>query len=183
MMLNGSLSIPNALKRERPRTTTRTRRPSNGRMARRPAVPIWTGVDSAAAFEAGGHVAGQGVRSLPRGGGLARPLSRLHRRAPAAGDVEAARAAVLARPERPPPDGRGNPDSVAPARSTATGTSPATGDTCSSVGSWSGARRSIASRPRASAPSRRSTRRSPGLSRSWARVSGRRQKLQDYRER
>ena len=43
---------------------------------------------------------GQGVRPLPRGRGLADALSRLLRRAPAAADVEAARAAVLARSER-----------------------------------------------------------------------------------
>ena len=47
----------------------------------------------------------QGVRALPGRRGLARALSRLLRRAHAAADAEAARCAVLARPERPAPHG------------------------------------------------------------------------------
>ena len=52
---------------------------------------------------------GQGVRALSGGRRLARALSRLLRRALPLADAEAARAAVLARPERPPPHGRCDP--------------------------------------------------------------------------
>ena len=108
----------------------------------------------------------QGVRPLPRGRGLARPLSRLLRRAHAAGDAEAARAAVLARPERPAPHGRGDADQLAAAALQTTPRPRATGGTTWSGRSRSGRRPSIASPPTASAPSRRSTRRSRGSSRS-----------------
>ena len=109
---------------------------------------------------------GQGVRALPRGRGLARALSRLLRRAPPAADAEAARPAVLARPERPAPHGCG--DAVpGPARtSTTMRWPPAIGGTSWWSGRRSGRRPSTASPPTASAPSRRSTRRSPGSSRS-----------------
>ena len=62
----------------------------------------------------------QGVRPLPRGRGLADALSRLLRRAHAAIDTGAARPAVLARPERPAPHGRGDAGRVAPAALTIT---------------------------------------------------------------
>ena len=58
MTINQTLSIPNALKRERPETTTRTPRRSSGRLARRRAFPIVGGCASAAVvFKDGGHVA------------------------------------------------------------------------------------------------------------------------------
>ena len=167
MTPNQTLSIPNALKRERPRTTTRTPPRSNGRSARtaRP-FPIGA-VIPAMVFKEGGNVAHrQGVRPLPRGRGLARALSRLLRRAHAAADAEAARRAVLARPERPAPHGRGDAGRSRPLATTTRG-SRATGGTTGFGRSKSGRRRSTASPPRASAPSRRSTRRSPGSSRSW----------------
>ena len=71
----------------------------------------------------------QGVRPLPRGRGLARALSQLLRRAHAAADADAARPAVLARPERPAPHGRGDAGRVAPAALTITPPPRATGGT------------------------------------------------------
>ena len=108
----------------------------------------------------------QGVRALPRGRGLARALSRLLRRAHAAADAEAARPAVLARPERPAPHGRGDAGQLAPAAVRLRRRPRATGGTAGSGRSAPGRRRSTASPPTASAPSRRSTRRSRGSSRS-----------------
>ena len=109
----------------------------------------------------------QGVRPLPRGRGLARALSRLFGRALPAGDVEAARAAVLARSERSAPHGLGDAGRARGRWLTTTPRPRATGGTSWSTRSTSGRRRSTASSPRASAPSRRSTRRSRASSRSW----------------
>ena len=110
MTPNNTLSIVNALKHERPDDYY-----ENTATVEWPLGPVATFPRSeavffaAAVFKDGGHVADrQGVRPLPRGRGLARPLSRLLRRAHAAADAEAARAAILARPERPAPDGRGD---------------------------------------------------------------------------
>ena len=115
MTPNQSLSIPNALKRERPddyyKNTATIEWPlgPDGE-----AFPIEATFYAAVVFKDGGNVADrQGVRPLPRGRGLACPLSRLRRRALAAADAEAARGAVLARPERPAPHGRGDADRVA----------------------------------------------------------------------
>ena len=112
----------------------------------------------------------QGVRPVPGRRGLARPLSRLFGGTLPAGDVEAARAAVLARPGRPAPDGIGDADELAAAgarirlrRDLRQLAAPA-----GQPGARLGARRSTASPPKASPPSRRSTRRSPGSSRSLA---------------
>ena len=97
-----------------PRTTTRTPPPSSGR-----ARPAASRFRSRAASSCGGLQGRrprrhrEGVRPLPCGRGLAGALSRLLRRAFSAADVEAARAAVLARPERPAPHGVG--DAVQPA--------------------------------------------------------------------
>jgi multiple sugar transport system substrate-binding protein len=92
MLPNDTLSVPNALKRERPRGLLREH--CNGRMAgwrRRPAprhlylLPSGRGLQGRRA-----RPPGQGVRALSRGRGLARPLSQFLRRAPAAVDAEAA---------------------------------------------------------------------------------------------
>ena len=88
---------------------------SNGRSARTARLSR-SRVSSVAAvvFKDGRNVERrQGVRALPRGRGLARALSRLRGRAHAAADAEAARGAVLARPERPAPHGRGDADRIA----------------------------------------------------------------------
>ena len=123
---------------------------------------------SAMVFKGGGNVATrQGVRPFPRGRRLACPLSRLLRRTLPAGDVEAARAAVLARPGRPASMAAVMqielaPDALQLRRDLGQLAAPA-----GQQGARSGRRRSTASPPKASAPSRRSTRRSPGSSRSW----------------
>ena len=93
-----------------PRTTTRTRHDRMAGWRRRPALAIRTGFVAATAFKAGGHVplAKEFVRFLV-GEGWLMPLSQLLRRALAAVDAEAARPAVLARSERPPPHGLGDP--------------------------------------------------------------------------
>ena len=170
MTPNATLSIPNALKRERPddyyENAATIEWPD---WRRRPAACHLTAfVMRAVVFKAGGHVAlaKEFVRFLVERG-LARALSRLRRRALPAADAEAARAAVLARPERPAPHGRGHavPDPAALTTLTLGVRRPATRRSVGS-GRTSGARRSTASPPRASAPSRRSTRRSPGSSRS-----------------
>ena len=169
MTPNETLSIPNALKRERPEDYYENTR--HDRMAARPgrralsdpwacSLPPWSSRTAQRRDR-------QGVRPLPRGRGLARALSRLRRRAHAAADAEAARRAVLARSERPAPHGRGDAGRVATARTTTTPWSRATGGTTWSGRRTSGRKASTASPPRASAPSRRSTRRSPGSSRSW----------------
>jgi ABC-type glycerol-3-phosphate transport system substrate-binding protein len=115
MTPNVSLSIPNALKQERPedyykntatiewplgaygerfsdRRHRRFRRGLQGRTQRRPR---------------------QGVRPVPHGRGLANALSRLLRRALLAIDSCPPRPAVLARPERPASNGIGDADELA----------------------------------------------------------------------
>ena len=110
MTPNPSLSIPNALKRERPddyyKNTATIEWPTG---ADGEPFPIMDSFDAAVVFKDGGHtpMAKEFVRFLVERG-LARALSRLLRRAHAAADAEAARAAVLARPERPAPHGRGD---------------------------------------------------------------------------
>ena len=95
-------------------------------------------VCGAVVFKDGGHVdaAKEFVRFLVAEGWLAHYLDfageRLH-----AADAEAARAAVLARPERPAPHGRGDADRDAAARNTSTSRSRVTGAT-----TWSGRSRS-----------------------------------------
>ena len=111
MTPNQSLSIPNALKRERPddyyKNTATIEWPLGP--SRRAVSDPGACSMQAVAFKAGGHCRDrQGVRPLPRRRGLAHALSRLLRRAHAAADAEAARAAVLARPERPAPHGGGD---------------------------------------------------------------------------
>ena len=117
MTPNVSLSIPNALKHERPddyyKNTATIEWPLGPHGE---PFPIVGTVVSAVVFKGGSNVAlaKEFVRFLV-GRGLARPLSRLFGRALPAGDVEAARAAVLARPERPASDGVGDADELAAA--------------------------------------------------------------------
>ena len=131
MTPNNTLSIPNALKHERPDDyyeNTATIEWPLGPSGE--PFPIRGGVFAAAVFKDGGNVGNrQRVRPLPRGRGLARALSRLLRRAHAAADAEAARPAVLARPERPAPHGRGDAGQLAPDGHTITSPSRATGGT------------------------------------------------------
>ena len=110
MTPNDSLSIPNALKRERPddyyKNTATIEWPlgPDGEP-----FPIVGDVFPAVVFKDGGNVATakEFVRFLVAEGWLAHYLELL-RRALAAADAEAARPAVLARPERPAPHGRGD---------------------------------------------------------------------------
>ena len=111
MLPNDTLSIPNALKSERAddyyQNTATIEWPDDpdGQP-----LAIRTGFVAAAVFKAGrARSPGQGVRSLPRGRGLARALSRLLRRAHAAVGPDAPRPALLARSERSAPHGLGNP--------------------------------------------------------------------------
>ncbi len=115
MTPNSSLSIPNALKQRASRGLLPEHR--DDRMATRPA---WRAVSDRRHRRVRRGLQGraqrrprQGVRPLPRRRGLARALSRLFGGALPAGDVEAARAAVLARPERPASDGIGDADELA----------------------------------------------------------------------
>ena len=94
MVTNQSLSIPNALKRERPedyfKNTATIEWPlgPDGK-----AFAIYGEFFGAVVFKDGRNVDDrQGVRALSRGRGLARPLSRLRRRALPAAHAEAARA-------------------------------------------------------------------------------------------
>ena len=110
MTPNNSLSIPNALKRERPEDYYK-----NTATIEWPLGPGGNAFPIEGRFYRRRGVQGrpqrrdrQGVRAFSRGRGLARALSRLLRRAHDAGDAEAARCAVLARPERPAPHGRGD---------------------------------------------------------------------------
>ena len=173
MTPNKTLSIVNALKHERPddyyeNTATIEWPLGPGGEA----FPIGGGFFAAVVFKDGPNLDDrQGVRPLPRGRGLARALSRLLGRAHAAADAEAARSAVLARPERPAPHGCGDAGRVAPdairLRHGYGRLAARSGLGRRDLGEGGPSHR----RPRASAPSRRSTRRSPGSSRSW-RVSG-----------
>ena len=80
MVLNNTLSIPNALKPERPEdyyenaATIEWPDGADGQP-----LAIRTGFIAAVAFKAAGMLHWQGVRPLPRGRGLARALSRLLR--------------------------------------------------------------------------------------------------------
>ena len=134
MTPNQTLSIPNALKAERPEDyykNTATIEWPDG--ADGQPLAIETGFFSAAAFKAGGHVplAKEFVRFLVEEGWLAHYLDFSGERY-AAADAEAARCAVLARPERPAPHGRGDAVPDPPARLQVMRWPPATGDTCSS---------------------------------------------------
>ena len=131
MTLNDTLSIPNALKRERPedyyKNTATIEWPIG---AVRPA-DCHLGTVFSRPRSSRPAATSRPPRSSCASSwrGLARALARLRRRAHAAADAEAARAAVLARPERPAPHGRGDavPD---PARApTTTRRSRATGGT------------------------------------------------------
>ena len=118
MTPNTTLSIPNALKARRGRrTTTRTRSRSTGRTTPTASRSRSTRVSiEAVVFKDGGHeaTAKEFVRFLVGEGWLAHWLDFAGDRYPAA-DAGAARAAVLARPGRPAPDGRGDaaPDPAA----------------------------------------------------------------------
>ena len=103
MTPNETLSIPNALKTERPDDYYQNT-----------ATIEWPLGPDGEAFPIGGVVSSlpwssrrrprrhrQGVRPLPRGGGLACPLSQLLRRAHAAADAEAARAPFWLDPSDP----------------------------------------------------------------------------------
>ncbi len=174
MTPNETLSAVNALKNDRPEdyyqnvATIEWPLGPTGK-----AFPIYGDVFVAVVFKDGGHVAAakEFVRFLVGEGWLAHYLD-FSGRAHSALDLEAARPAVLARPARPAPDGRGDADRVATDASQLRRELRATGATTWSRRRRSGRRRSTASPPTASAPSRRSTRRSPGSSRSW-RNSGR----------
>ena len=171
MTVNQTLSIPNALKSERPHDYYENTATIDWPLgpSGEPFAILGGSVMPGRGFQGWRPRRGrQGVRPLPRGRGLARPLPQLLRRAHAAADAEAPRSAVLARPERPAPHGRGDAGQLARARTTTTLWPWATGGTTRSGRSSPGGRRSIASPPRASAPSRRSTRRSPASSRSSA---------------
>ena len=117
MTPNKTLSIPNALKRERPDDYYENT-----------ATIEWPLGPSGEPFPIQGTCAagcglqgrrqrrhGQGVRPLPGRRGLADALSQLLRRAHVAADAEAARPAVLARPERPAPHGLGDAGQLATA--------------------------------------------------------------------
>ena len=168
MTPNLSLSIPNALKSERPddyyKNTATIEWPLG--LSGEP-FPLTTAIHFAMVFSDGANIATakEFVRFLVAEGWLAHYLDfsgeRMLPSMPGA-----ARAAVLARPERPAPHGRGDAGRFAAAQLTITPRSRATCGTTGSGTSASGPRRSIASPPRASAPSRRSTRRSRGSSRS-----------------
>ena len=111
MTPNMTLSILNALKRERPGRLLQEHRDDRmaDRRRRSSPCPIEALRQSRRGLQ--GRRARrdrQGVRALPGRRGLARALSRLLRRAHAAADAEAARAAVLARPERPAPHALGH---------------------------------------------------------------------------
>ena len=169
MTVNETLSIPNALKAKRPedyyKNTATIEWPEG---ADGQPLAIQTGYFAAVAFKAGGHVplAKEFVGFLVAEGWLAHYLDFSGERLPAV-DAEAARPAVLARPERSAPHGRGDAIPDPPAHHNYRGRLAAIGGTSWSRGRRSGARPSTASPPRASAPSRRSTRRSPASSRSW----------------
>ena len=110
MTTNVTLSIPNALRTERPEDyykNTATIDWPNG--ADGQPLAILTGFYRSYGVRGWrARSCGQGVRAFPRRRWLARALARLLRRAPALADAEAARAAVLARPQRPAPHGCGH---------------------------------------------------------------------------
>ena len=117
MTPNDTLSIPNALKRERPddyyKNTATIEWPLGPHGED---FPIMGYVFPAVVFREGGNVATakEFVRFLVAEGWLMHYLELLGRAVPAA-DIEAARSAVLARPERPASDGRGDAGRVATA--------------------------------------------------------------------
>ena len=166
MTPNHSLSIPNALKAERPDDYYKNT-----------ATIEWPSVPPAGRFPSKGALCGrglqgrqqrrhrQGVRSLPRGRGLAHALFRFLRRARPAVDSGAPRQPFWLDPSDPHRMAvamqAGSPAGIQLHRSLGR----------SGVQPWSrsasGRRPSTGSPPTASAPRRRSTRRSPGSSRSW----------------
>ena len=168
MLPNDTLSIPNALKRERAddyyQNTATIEWPDG---ADGQPLAIRTGFVAATVFKAGGHVplAKEFVRFLVGEGWLMHYLNfsgeRMLPSMPKLLD-----AALLARSERPPPHGLGDPVPDPPARLQLLGRLRRSATPARERGSASGPRPSTASPPRASAPSRRSTRRSPASSRS-----------------
>ena len=168
MTPNNTLSIVNALKHERPddyyKNTATVEWPlgPSGQ-----AFPIRGGVFAAVVFKDGGHVATakEFVRFLVAEGWLAHYLDfsgeRMLPPMPKLLD-----AAVLARPERPAPHGRGDAGQLTPAATRYTAGHGRLAARPGLAGVRLGRRRSTVSSPRASAPSRRSTRRSRGSSRS-----------------
>ena len=115
MTANGRSRSPTRSRASAPTTTTRIRPRSNGHLIRLASPFQFSAVASCPAwFSRAAPRRDRGrVRSLSRGRGLARPLPQLFRRAHAAGDAEAARCAVLARPERPASHGRGDAGQLA----------------------------------------------------------------------
>ena len=95
-----------------PTTTTRTPPPSTGRDgANGQPLVIDGGIYARRGLQGRRESrARRGLRPLSRRGRLARPLAGFRRRPLHAADAQAGRAAVLARPERPAPHARGNPD-------------------------------------------------------------------------
>jgi multiple sugar transport system substrate-binding protein len=115
MTPNNTLSIVNALKHERPENyyeNTATVEWRSVRTARLSPSRQFLRCRGVQGWRSGRHC--QGVRALPRERGMADALSQLLCRPPAAGHAEAARCAILARPERPAPHGRGDAGRVAP---------------------------------------------------------------------
>ena len=167
MTLNATLSIPNALKAERPEDyykNTATIEWPDG--ADGQPLAIRTGFFAAAVFKAGGHVAlaKEFVRFLVAEGWLAHYLDFSGERMlpPMPKLLEQP---FWLDPSDRAPHGLGDPVPDPPARLQLLGRLRRSATPLVN-GRTSGPRRSIASRPRASAPSRRSTRRSPGSSRS-----------------
>ena len=165
MTENESLSIPNALKNERPDD-----------YYERTATIEWPVGPTASLFDRGlchpchgvqgwrPRRDGRGVRALPRGRGLADALPQLLRRAHAAADAEAARPALLARPERPASHGRGDAGQSRPCTIPHQALGDPRHDRVWEEWTWAKAVHRVAAD--GSAPSRRSTRRSRGSSRS-----------------
>jgi multiple sugar transport system substrate-binding protein len=119
MTPNLSLSIPNALKSERPddyyKNTVTIEWPLGP--SGEP-FPLRTAMHFGMVFPGRRqHRDRQRVRALPDRRGLARALSRLLGRTHAAIDARPPRAAVLAGPERPAPHGRSDAGGIAAARS------------------------------------------------------------------
>ena len=168
MTPNQTLSIPNALKRERPddyyENTATIEWPLGPTASRFPIEAVVYRCRGLQGRRPRRHR--QGVRPLPRGRGLARALSRLLRRAHAAADAEAARAPFWLDPSDPHRMAAVMQVSVAPAASRLRRGLGRLAARPGLAGARLGEGRSTASSPRASAPSRRSTRRSRGSSRS-----------------
>ena len=167
MTANKSLSIPNALKRERPEDYFEEHR--DDRMAARPgrrSLPDPEAFRRGVVFKEGRNVdtAKEFVRFLVARG-LARPLSRL----PGERMLPPMPKLLDAPFWLDPSDRHRMAAAMQVAHDRCPTTTPPSGDWrhTTRVQEKSGQRRSTALPPRASAPSRRSTRRSPGSSRSW----------------